>query len=114
MQNRQERRHCQYFRGVYHLTAGIDSAGCAVNCPGVTLDLGIKLLGQSAMTFPLCIQDQTPIVFHFNPPGSGLCLSWWGTDSRVRGHSVQTMVSKITVKFQQIQKYNVLNMEKVI
>jgi len=40
--------------GVYMISIhGIDSVGGAENCPGVTLDLGFKLLGQSAMTFPL-------------------------------------------------------------
>lgn len=75
MQNGLEQRYCQYFGGVYVLTDGIDSEGGAVNCPGVTLDLRFKLLGQSAMTFPLCVQDQTRTVLHFSRTGSGLCLS---------------------------------------
>lgn len=93
---------------VYDLTDGIDSVGGAVNCPGVTLDLGFRLLGQSALTFPLCIQDQSPAVLHYSPTGSGLRLSEWITDLRVRGQSVQTgqitLVSTIAVTFQQIQE----------
>lgn len=70
------------------MTDGTDTVGSAANCPGGTLDLGIKLLGQSAMTFPLCIQDQTPTVLHFSLTNSGLCLSYRITDPGVRGHSV--------------------------
>lgn len=54
----------------------------ALNCPGVTLYPGIKLLGKSAMTFSLCGQDQTAVL-HFRLPGSGSSLSYWITDSRV-------------------------------